>query len=251
MDPTIRLGDSPSRGEDDELKIEMIEHPFRFVAGDEELHALIVDAVNCMGAVGDDAEKQYRKRLKLLRKRADEVLAAVGGEEGIVAAPADAYLDRWSLVQLVNDLRTPGSLGLLKAVLHDEIPEERSNDPHSFTTVGEEVMIRTTAIDGLERLARKGSEDATEILLDVLNHDVFSIRRAATQALVATEDSRTIERVKEVLAERGEEELLRIGRTPVQKVPQATGGLYLVNKERKQGAPPLDESRGVDDKDRN
>jgi hypothetical protein len=48
------------------------------------------------------------------------------------------------------------------------IPPERSKNPHSFSTVAEETILRTTAIEGIKYLAADGSEAAIESLFDFL-----------------------------------------------------------------------------------
>lgn len=157
----------------------------------------------------------------------------------------DAYLDRWSLVMLIVELGHRDSCRFFAEVLDAYIPEERSVDPHSMSTVGEEVIIRTTAVEGLERLAADGSEDAVEVLLANTGHDNFSVRRAAVQALVATGDESMPKRLAELLPSR-HRELLGIERRDVRSVEQAQGGLFL-KQGGDDGAPaPADECEDPD-----
>jgi HEAT repeat protein len=216
--------DTPSNEPFDTLHIEVTEHPFTF-RGDERLAALVVEAVNLMGGFGEDAEDQYQRHLGVLREQGAEVVPLI--TDAYPRLPDSAYVDRWSLIQLLADLESPVATGPLKEFLAEEIPEESSHDPHSFSTVAEEVMIRTTAVEALARVAARGDPDAIGVLHEQVRHPQFSIRRAAVQALVDTGDLRVLDRLREELSETGELRLLDIKRIDVTEAPQATGGLFL------------------------
>ena len=236
---TGKSSDTPSLGGPDTLEIKRIEHPFSFPDGeDKELHSLIVDAVDRMGGVGDDAEDRYQAALESLRKRADDVLEAV--IHAYQALPEDGYLDRWSLVHLVAELRSPRALGFLDEVVASAIPDERYPDSHDLTTVTEEVMIRTTAVDGIVRLSADGLEEARGVLLRQARNPQFSIRRACVQGLMETGTEKDQEELRAILRENGDERLLEIRRMDVREVPQATGGLFLVHPDLKDQVPPHD-----------
>src|SRR3712207_8247200 len=51
---------------------------------------------------------------------------------------------------------------LFRSFVRTPIPLERSKDSHSFSTVAEETILRTTAVDGVEQLAAEGNDDARE-----------------------------------------------------------------------------------------
>jgi HEAT repeats len=237
--PSQRSPDTPNIGGTDRLSEGARRQAFRFRAsGDSDLNDLIGQAMTRMGGVGENAERVYREAIDRLRPRAEAVAAAVRGE--YFDLDEDQYLERWGLVQLLAELEHPATLEVLGDVLDSPIPPERAPDPHSFSTVGEEVMIRTTAIEALARLSARGDDDAQELLLRLVRNETFSIRRAAVQALVATGDEDLIRRVRELLEERGEERLLNIRPIDVQQAPQAQGGLFLVHPDTKQVVPPPD-----------
>ena len=237
MVPESRSEDTPNLGSVDLVDITVTDSPFRFRGTDDQrFQAAIVDAVNRMGGTGDEAEDAYARSLDAVRSRRDEVVAAVATEYEDL--PEDRYLERWSLVYLVAELRYKGALGFFERLLASEIPDERSTDPHSFTTAGEEVMLRTTAVEGLERLAVDGDGDAIERLVEHLRHPNFSVRRACMQALSSVGDRDALERARRVLAEIGDERVLDIARIDVREAPQAEGGAYLVHPETRGQLPP-------------
>src|SRR5438034_2384773 len=76
-----KSSDTPFLGSPDTLEIRQAEHPFSFRnSKDEKLNALIVEAVNRMGGVGDDAEENYRRALNSLTKRGPSVLDVILAE---------------------------------------------------------------------------------------------------------------------------------------------------------------------------
>ncbi len=57
-----KSSDTPFLARPDTLETKRTEHPFSFrTSKDKELNALIVEAINRMGGVGDDAEENYRR----------------------------------------------------------------------------------------------------------------------------------------------------------------------------------------------
>ena len=115
-----------------------------------------------MGSIGESGEKCYQSALDGLARHAKEVIKIAATE--YARLPKNQYLDRWALVQLIAEMKNEVSLEFLDRILSSEIPLEESNDPHNFTTVGEEVMIRTTGIEAVTRLAADGSAKALEML---------------------------------------------------------------------------------------
>jgi hypothetical protein len=177
--------DTPFLGGPDTVETKVVEHPFSFRGSrDRELNGLIVEAVNRMGGVGDDAEDHYQRALDALRQRGDAALPVIlAAYEGL---PEDGYLDRWSLVHLLSELRSPQATTALNRIVTSRIPPERAKESHDVSTVSEEVMIRTTAVEGLVRLSADGVEGARKALLRHAGHRMFSIRRACVQGLVET-----------------------------------------------------------------
>ena len=210
---------------DDRLEIKMKPHPFIFSQDPKNpLNEQIVETINRMGGVGEDAEKRYQSCLNALFRQAREVVAIVAQE--LRDQPADAYLDRWSLVHLLSELKQPAALGALDAILSARIPEERYKDPHNFTSVGEEVVIRTTAIDAITRIAADGEKEAQEMLLKHVRHDNFSIKRAAVQGYLQVAGEGGRETLRKNMQE-SDHHILDIKVIDVRQAPQAEGGLYL------------------------
>jgi hypothetical protein len=52
------------------------------------------------------------------------------------------------------ELQHPAALPFLFNLVLTPIPPEESPDPHSFSTVAEETILRTTAVEGIGHLAK-------------------------------------------------------------------------------------------------
>jgi hypothetical protein len=239
---TGKSADTPFLGGPDTLEITRVEHPFRFRGGDEGLNARIVEAINRMGAVGDDADRSYQEAIETLQKQADEALRVIAG--AYEAMPEESYLDRWSLIYLAAELRRPAAFAFLDDVVGSTIPDERYPDAHDVSTTTEEVILRTTAVEGIVRLAAAGVEEARAALLRHLRHPQLSVRRACVQGLVETGSDRDHRELRALLAETGEERLLEIRRLDVREVPQATGGQFVVPSDVKDEVPVHDLGTG-------
>ncbi|HEX9827458.1 MAG TPA: hypothetical protein VGA80_12745, partial [Flavobacteriaceae bacterium] len=192
-----RSSDTPKLPDDNSLEIKSIEHPFKLSSlKDEKLKELIVDTINAMGAFGDNAEKQYQRYLKQLAKM--EISVDVLQDE-YSSLKESQYLDKWSIVQLASDLSNERNLTFFDRVIKEKIPKEKSKKPHSFSTVAEEVIIRTTAIDGICKLAAKGNKKAINSLLGHVDNENFSIKRAAVQAYTEVGGKNAMEILKKQL----------------------------------------------------
>ena len=237
-----KSSDTPFLGGPDTLESKVIEHPFSFAtSSDGELNALIVEAVNRMGSTGDQAEELYQRALEPLQERADEVVDIVFAE--YEALPEDGYLDRWSLVYLLAELRRPGTTKMLNRIITSRIPAEKAKESHDASTVGEEVMIRTTAVEGVVRLSADGVEDARKVLLRHAKHRMLSIRRACVQGIMETGTDEDRKELRALLKERGEEHLLAIKRIDVREAEQPIGGRFVVDPQVKREPPPHDLGR--------
>jgi hypothetical protein len=231
--------DTPFLAGPDTLEIQQEEHPFSFRSSkDEKLNASVVEAINRMGGVGDDAEENYRRALSSLRNRGPGVLDVIAAEYEDL--PEDSYLDRWSLVQLLVELRYPEAVKPLSRIIAARIPAEKFRKSHDMSTVAEEVMIRTTAVEGLVRLSADGVAEAQEALLRHAGHRTFSIRRACVQGLMQTGTDDNKRKLRRLLKERKEEGLLKIKQVNVRSVPQPIGGRFVVPPQVKSEAPPPD-----------
>ncbi len=231
MEPTPRSPDTPRLMVDDRLEVKIMASPFRFERSvDAELAGRITEAINRMGGAGENAEACYQQALDALARRAKEVTSAVAEE--LDRLEESNYLDRWALVQLLAEMKHESALEALDRVLASRIPEERSSDPHSFTSAGEEVMIRTSAVEAVTRIAADGSERARELLLRHAAHENFSVKRASIQGYLAHGGEGAREVLLKHLPER-DHFILGIQRVDVRQVPQAQGGLHLVNRREK------------------
>lgn len=230
MEPTMRAADTPSLVGDDHLKVETLAHPFNFERSvDAELAHRIVDAINLMGGVGEQAETCYQKALDGLARRSKEVVNALAEE--YERLETRQYLDRWALIHLMAELKHEAALEPTERLLSSRMPDELSADPHGFTTAGEEVMIRTTAVEAITRIAGEGSARALELLLRHAGHENFSVRRAAIQGYLVHGGEQARANLLKVLPER-DHHILEIRRVDVRQVPQAEGGLHLVCRDR-------------------
>jgi hypothetical protein len=166
---------------------------------------------------GPDAELNYRAGLQALAR---DARAAVGAVRDMYrATPEDRYVDRWTQVHLLADLRNKAALSDFDNILSTPIPPEKAPDMITYSTVGEETMIRTTAIEGITRIGAEGDRDALELLRKHMRHENFSVRRAAIQGYLeaAGEDAR--DELRRGLPER-DRFILDIRRASVQEVPQ-------------------------------
>jgi hypothetical protein len=137
--------------------------------------------LEAMEDYGDDAEAFYEETLAEVKEHSTGVLFEIARALG--DCHSDDYPLRWSLTYAAVTIGGEEALPLLANLAQTPIPEEFAPDPHSFSTVEEETIIRTTAVDGISDLARGGSEAAVDILFDLLGSPSFSIRRAAVVGL--------------------------------------------------------------------
>ena len=191
-----------------------------------------------MSAQGPDAEWEYQAALRALAGEPD-VAAVVASFYR--ATPEDQYIERWSHVHLLSDLRDRSALAVLEAIVSAPIPAEKAPDMVTYSTVGEEVMIRTTAIEGITRLAVEGDREALELLLRFAQHETFSVRRAAIQGYVEAAGPNARDELRDRLAEE-DRFILDIRRADVQDVPQPSVGQTVDDGDR---VPPLPPSQGA------
>lgn len=147
------------------------------------LKALLQEAVQRMNGFGEDAEPKYQRALAAVREAGEDAIEALGRE---FAALDDEYVNRWGVVQLLHDLQDPRALSLLDRIVSSPMPPESSPDPHS-STAGREVVVRTTAVEAIGRLAAAGSTEARDVLLKYARHSVRSVKIAAALAYLAQE----------------------------------------------------------------
>ncbi len=179
---------------------------------------LLKNFLFAMNSVGDDAEANYKEKLEELKKHSEDILVEIARAEG--ASMEEDYPLRWALVHAASELKHPAALRFLRNLVFSPIPPEKSKDPHSFSTVGEETILRTTAVEGVEYLSEMGVEEAKKTLFDFLELPSISIRRAAIQAIYATvKDESKLKELKSRIP-KDQQYLLNIKRVEVKDVPQ-------------------------------
>ncbi|MCX4741417.1 HEAT repeat domain-containing protein [Streptomyces antibioticus] len=218
-DDIPRVGQQPGPdGSDQDVFSPLGIREFGFAGAFGELGAAFLGAVRATGAVGESAEAEYQRALDVVRGYpAEDVdrLARSGWEE----LPEEAYLDRWALVQVLTDLRLAGTADALAAVVATPVPPERYPEgAHRYSTVGQETVIRTTAVEGLARLAADGSTGALDTLVRHVDDDRRGVRAAcvlALRELAAPVDLPGLIRSEDA-------DLLEVRRYDVRDVPQVT-----------------------------
>jgi HEAT repeat protein len=211
--------DTPRLATDDELTLREGQRAAASGAQAEpdSPRARVRTAINQMSGSGPDAELNYRVTLRELASDPRAAVAAV--REMYRATPEDRYLDRWTQVHLLADLRNGAARPVLDQILSTPIPPEKAPGMITYSTVGEEAMIRTTAIEGLTRLAAQGDREALELLRKHMGHENFSVRRAAIQGYLEAAGEGARDELRRVLPER-DQFILNIRRAQVQDVPQ-------------------------------
>ena len=170
-----------------------------------------------MSGTGDDAEDAYRRALNDMRKRADMVMVEIARAQN--DCERRNYPARWAHIHAAAELRHPAALPFLLDVVLTPIPPEEAPVPHSFSTVAEETILRTTAVEGIGYLAEDRS-DAVEALFECLRQPSFSIRRAAVQSLLTSSRAKSMRaRIANALPE-DQRFLLDLKTPAVRDVPQ-------------------------------
>jgi hypothetical protein len=198
---------------------------------------LLANFIAATNAAGDDAEARYQSTLEALRKRADEVVVEIARAEG--RCEETDYPTRLALVQAASQLRRPSALAFLRTLVLTPIPAERSPDPHSFSSVGEETILRTIAVEGVGALAADGDKKALAALFEFLEIPSRSVRRAAVQSIYAAPRGRGLRKRMEAALPASQHFLLdlqpiEVGQAPQVKRPQR----HLSTAGRKSKTPP-------------
>jgi len=188
------------------------------VSGDERLYGTLNEALAAMTGGGPDADEIYSRVVDRLRGDEEFIILVL---KTLDAVEESAYLERWALIQLVIDLAHPIAGEYLAEFVRRPIPEERAEDTaHGVSTVTEEVILRTTAIEGLARLLRRDF-DSTPVLLEVVgSSDHVAMRRAAWFALVDGGRADGVEQARELLDKSDFGWIATLKRIPVQEAEQ-------------------------------
>lgn len=159
---------------------------------------LLENFLQAINNMGDDSEKLYKNALEQLRGHVKEIIVEIIRQETI--CEQTNYSRRWGLIFAACELKDNYSLPFLKNIVLAPIPHEQSKDPHSRSTVREETIIRTTAVDGIRSLAELGNKEALKSLFEFLSIPSLSIRRASIQGILANRnDDTTRKKILELL----------------------------------------------------
>ncbi len=178
---------------------------------------LLANVVSAMYQAGDDAEENYQAALKRLRERPEEVVIEISRSEQ--CCHEDDYPTRFALIHAAAQMEHKAVLPFLTNLILTPLPAEKSSDPHSFSTVQEETILRTRAIEGVGQLARE-NRDAANALFEFLKQPSLSMRRAAVQSLLAVRrDAATRKKIAALLPEE-HRFLVDLKAVDVRQVPQ-------------------------------
>jgi hypothetical protein len=216
----------------DKLTITAI-HRYPDVIGDEQLYRTLIKALAAMTGAGADADKNYQRTIHELGDDAfiDVVLKTLD------ALAEDEYQERWALIQLAIDLEHPAAGNYLVQFVRRDIPPERSKDPvHGVSTVTEEVILRTTAIEGLARLFHHDYDSSDALLEIVSSAEYIALRRASWFALIDGGRVDAIERARELLRNGGYGWIADLKRIPVHEAEQHNP--ELINPPKRGDIPP-------------
>jgi hypothetical protein len=151
--------------------------------------------LKAMYAVGEDAEAEYQRALRDLRHNPEAIVSEIAVAYG--ASRARDYPGRWGLIFAAGELRHPAALPFLVNIAETPLPPEPAEPAHGFSIVGEETILRTTAIEAIGHFVEERRELATAALLRALKQPSLSIRRAAVQVLKkAGASGELIERIR-------------------------------------------------------
>ena len=192
--------------------------------GDSDVARKVRLALSRMSGIGDRSEHDYQEALRELRTSTDSVARIA---EVYQRLPLERRVERWSLIQLLADLRDPSAVGFLDSLLNTPMPGMASEPPphddqsRLVPTSGlpHEVIILTTAIEAVTRLATDGDSAAGDILLKHTRHAVYSVRRAAIGGYLESHPDDGRAALEKVVTE-GDRHLLDASRRDVREFPQ-------------------------------
>lgn len=217
------MTDAPRLVAADELRRRVTHAPLFTRVRSRKLRTLLEEAVRRMSGLGENAEAEYQRALAALRDGGRAAIDALGRE--FAGLPEDQPQNRWAVVQLLADLRDPDTLGLLDKIVSAPLPVERSSDPHG-SPAGRELVIRTTAVEAIGRLAADGSAEARSALLRYADHPVRSVRIAATLEYLERGGSQARRELLRRLS-KADQWMLDIHRAHPQELPPLEGHRFL------------------------
>lgn len=198
---------------------------------------VLMNYLAAINVAGDDADERYKIAVSAIREKAHDVVIEIARQEN--HCRAKDYPTRWGLIYAASELGHPAALPFFRSVVMTPIPPEESPDPHSFSTVAEETILRTTAVDGVARLASGGSKEAVEALFDFLDVPSLSVKRAAVQALMGVKQGESLRgRIEERLCPEYRF-LLDVRPIDVRKVTQITDPEQDLSDEGRRSSKPI------------
>ena len=220
MSETPQINDFPSSSDSFQENI-----PKQLLFTKSKAGILLENALKAINSFGEDAEKHFQETLKELREIPDEVVLELAQAFDDKCQP-DAYPIKWGLVFLATELKSKAAYPFLKRLIFTPIPDERSTNVDSFSTVAEETILRTTAVEGLlfflkNNMDKNYHKGAEELLLECLKLPSISIMRAAFQTLekAGQLDDQMRKKIKELLPKE-RHYLLKIKPMEVEEVEQ-------------------------------
>jgi hypothetical protein len=171
-----------------------------------------------MYSSGDDAAFRHDRAVESLKRDPEEMMVAISAAYGHCSA--GDYPQRHALVSAASIMAHEGALPFLASVALSDIPAEAARDPHSFSTVAEETIIRMTAVDGIAQHASRGVGHAIELLLRCVESPAFSIRRAAVTGLMATPEGQRLRPRMEALVPEDQRFIFDLKRVAVREAIQ-------------------------------
>jgi hypothetical protein len=152
--------------------------------------------------------------------------------------PAHDFPARAALINAAAALEHNATLSLLAALAEAPVPPEHEPPSHGLGAAAEEIILRTTAVEGIGRLAKNGDEAALSALVRLTESPVFSIRRASVQAaLVARPGDDAVRQRLLAALPRDQHFLLDLKRPGVTEVTQPEGDEH---RDRGQSIDPPD-----------
>ena len=138
--------------------------------------------ITTMVAHGEDAESKYQASLNELRKDSTMYETVYSAYEKF---SENKYMERILLTETLKELRTTDALNFLNDIATATVPAEKSVDSE-YSTRGNEVVIRVTAIEGITLLANNENEEARKLLLNLTENSDLTIKQMAVRGYLTS-----------------------------------------------------------------
>jgi hypothetical protein len=165
---------------------------------DNETAWLLGQGIRTMHLAEEQGDREYSHVIRLLR--ADAHAAATVADIWIEAARDDPLL-RWSLLYLLAEIEDTACLDVLRRQAMRQLPERVGEEGGCEQASDYEELVAVMAIEGLGRLAKAGTSEAVDALMQVVGRqDRKALRQPAAAAVLAARMGLR-ERVAELLPE--------------------------------------------------